>query len=67
MKTRAAMLFEAGRKLEIHDVEVQPPRMGEVLVRMAAAGAVIPEAALLKIPDDEALERGEVARSVVVF
>lgn len=38
MKTKAAVLFEAGRKLEIDDVEVQPPKAGEVLVRMAAAG-----------------------------
>jgi S-(hydroxymethyl)glutathione dehydrogenase / alcohol dehydrogenase len=38
MKTKAAVLFKAGGKLEICDVEVQPPKAGEVLVRMAAAG-----------------------------
>jgi S-(hydroxymethyl)glutathione dehydrogenase / alcohol dehydrogenase len=38
MKTRAAVLFEVGKKLEIEDVEVQRPRAGEVLVHMAAAG-----------------------------
>jgi len=38
MKTKAAVRFEAGKRLEIVDVEVQPPRAGEVLVRMAAAG-----------------------------
>lgn len=38
MKAKAAVLFEAGQKLEIRDVEVQGPQAGEVLVRMAAAG-----------------------------
>ena len=38
MKAKAAVLFEVGKRLEIRDVEVQSPRAGEVLVRMAAAG-----------------------------
>jgi S-(hydroxymethyl)glutathione dehydrogenase / alcohol dehydrogenase len=38
MKTRAAVLFEVGARLEIRDVEVKPPQAGEVLVRMAAGG-----------------------------
>lgn len=38
MKSKAAVLFKAGQKLELCDVEVQPPKDGEVLVRMAAAG-----------------------------
>ncbi|HEV2358578.1 MAG TPA: Zn-dependent alcohol dehydrogenase [bacterium] len=38
MKAKAAVLFEVGKKLEICDVEVQAPKAGEVLVRMAAAG-----------------------------
>jgi S-(hydroxymethyl)glutathione dehydrogenase/alcohol dehydrogenase len=38
MKARGAVLFEPGKPLEICDVEVAPPRAGEVLVRMAAAG-----------------------------
>ncbi len=38
MKTKAAVLFEVGKKLEIEDVEVMPPKAGEVLVHMAAAG-----------------------------
>ena len=38
MKSKAAVLFEAGRKLEIRDIEVRPPKAGEVLIRMAAAG-----------------------------
>lgn len=38
MKARAAVLFEVGKGLEIREVDVQPPRAGEVLVRMAAGG-----------------------------
>jgi S-(hydroxymethyl)glutathione dehydrogenase / alcohol dehydrogenase len=35
---RAAILYEAGEPLRVEDVEVDPPRMGEVAVRMAASG-----------------------------
>lgn len=38
MKAKAAILFETGKRLEIHEVEVAAPKAGEVLVRMAAAG-----------------------------
>ena len=38
MKAKAAILFAAGQKLDIREVEVEPPRSGEVLIRMAAAG-----------------------------
>lgn len=38
MKARAAILFKAGAKLELREVEVSPPRAGEVLVKMAAGG-----------------------------
>ena len=38
MKATAAVLYEVGKKFEIRDVEVAPPRAGEVLVRMAAGG-----------------------------
>jgi NDMA-dependent alcohol dehydrogenase len=38
MKATAAVLYEAGRKFEIRDVDVAAPRAGEVLVRMAAGG-----------------------------
>jgi NDMA-dependent alcohol dehydrogenase len=38
MKARAAVLFEVGKGLELRDVEVAPPKAGEVLVRMAAGG-----------------------------
>lgn len=38
MKARGAVLFEPGRPLEVCDIDVAPPRAGEALVRMAAAG-----------------------------
>jgi S-(hydroxymethyl)glutathione dehydrogenase/alcohol dehydrogenase len=38
MRARAAVFFEPGRPLEVRDVEVAPPKAGEVLVRMAAGG-----------------------------
>lgn len=38
MKARGAVLFEPGKPLQICDVDVAPPRAGEALVRMAAAG-----------------------------
>jgi S-(hydroxymethyl)glutathione dehydrogenase/alcohol dehydrogenase len=38
MKTRAAVLTEVPGKWEIHNVELDPPREHEVLVRMVACG-----------------------------
>ncbi len=38
MKARAAVLFAPGEKLQIREVDVEPPRAGEVLIRMMAAG-----------------------------
>jgi NDMA-dependent alcohol dehydrogenase len=38
MKARGAVLFEPGTPLEVCDIEVAPPRAGEALVKMAAAG-----------------------------
>ena len=38
MRTRAAVFYEAGRPLEVSDLELAEPRPGEVLVRMAAVG-----------------------------
>src|SRR5437870_10085749 len=35
---RAAVLYEAGTPLRVEDVELAPPRAGEVRVRVAAAG-----------------------------
>jgi len=38
VKTRAAIFFEAGRPFEVHELDLEEPRAGEVLVRMAAVG-----------------------------
>jgi S-(hydroxymethyl)glutathione dehydrogenase / alcohol dehydrogenase len=38
VKTRAALFHEAGRPLEVREIELREPRAGEVLVRMAAVG-----------------------------
>ena len=38
MKIKAAVLFEAHKPFEILDLDLQEPRRGEVLVRIAAAG-----------------------------
>jgi len=38
MKAKAAVLFAVGQKLDIREVDVEPPRSGEVLIQMAAAG-----------------------------
>src|SRR6267142_2689776 len=35
---RASVLFEQGKPLSVEDLELEPPRTGEVLVRMAASG-----------------------------
>jgi len=35
---RASVLFEQGKPLSVEDLELEPPRAGEVLVRMAASG-----------------------------
>lgn len=38
MKTRAAVFREAGRPLEVTDIDLEEPGPGDVLVRMAAVG-----------------------------
>jgi S-(hydroxymethyl)glutathione dehydrogenase/alcohol dehydrogenase len=38
VRTRAAVFFEAGRPFEVHDLDLEEPRAGEVLVRMSAVG-----------------------------
>ena len=38
MKSRAAVLFEAGQTVEIREVDVQDPAPGEVRIQMAAGG-----------------------------
>jgi NDMA-dependent alcohol dehydrogenase len=38
MRTQAAVLYEAGTDWQVEEIELDPPRAGEVLVRVAAAG-----------------------------
>lgn len=38
MKTRAAVAFEAGKPLEICEVDLEGPKAGEVLVEIKATG-----------------------------
>ena len=38
MRTKAAVLYAAGTDWKVEEIELDPPRSGEVLVRVAAAG-----------------------------
>jgi NDMA-dependent alcohol dehydrogenase len=38
MKSKAAVLWETGSKWSIEDIELDPPKAGEVLVKLAASG-----------------------------
>jgi NDMA-dependent alcohol dehydrogenase len=38
LRTQAAVLWESGTEWKVEDIELDPPRAGEVLVRVAAAG-----------------------------
>jgi NDMA-dependent alcohol dehydrogenase len=38
MKTRAAVLFGVGQDWQVSEIDLDPPKAGEVLVKMAAAG-----------------------------
>lgn len=53
MKTKAAVAWEAGKDLEIEEVELQGPREGEVLCRMLATGVCHTDAYTLSGIDPE--------------
>ena len=55
MKSRAAVAIEAGKPLEITEVNVQGPQAGEVLVRMVATGVCHTDAFTLTGADPEGL------------
>ena len=38
MKTRAAVLWGVGQDWKVEEIDLDPPKAGEVLVKMAAAG-----------------------------
>ncbi len=53
MKSRAAVAFEAGKDLEIVDVDVEGPKAGEVLVEIKATGICHTDAFTLSGDDPE--------------
>lgn len=53
MKTKAAVAFAAGKPLEIHDVDLEGPRAGEVLVELKATGVCHTDAFTLSGDDPE--------------
>ncbi|MBR8132662.1 S-(hydroxymethyl)glutathione dehydrogenase/class III alcohol dehydrogenase [Burkholderia ambifaria] len=55
MKSRAAVAFEAGKPLQIVEIDVEPPRKGEVLVKITHAGVCHTDAFTLSGDDPEGL------------
>ncbi|SDL27726.1 S-(hydroxymethyl)glutathione dehydrogenase / alcohol dehydrogenase [Modicisalibacter muralis] len=55
MKSRAAIAWEAGKPLEIAEIDVEGPRAGEVLVRIVATGVCHTDAFTLSGKDPEGL------------
>ena len=55
MKSRAAVAFEAGKPLQIVEIDVAPPKMGEVLVKITHTGVCHTDAFTLSGDDPEGL------------
>ncbi|MBW3550161.1 MAG: alcohol dehydrogenase catalytic domain-containing protein, partial [Proteobacteria bacterium] len=55
MKSRAAVAFEAGQPLQVVEIDVEPPRAGEVLVRITASGVCHTDAFTLSGDDPEGI------------
>ncbi len=55
MKSRAAVAFAAGEPLQIVEIDVEPPRRGEVLVRISHTGVCHTDAFTLSGDDPEGL------------
>ena len=55
MKSRAAVAWEAGKPLEIEEINVAGPKAGEVLVRMVATGVCHTDAFTLSGDDPEGI------------
>lgn len=53
MKSRAAVAFEPGKPLQIVEIDVEPPRAGEVLVKIHATGVCHTDAFTLSGDDPE--------------
>src|SRR5262245_15620354 len=55
MKVKAAVAFEAAKPLVIEELELAPPKQGEVLVKLAATGVCHTDAFTLSGKDPEGL------------
>ncbi|MGH2362615.1 MAG: S-(hydroxymethyl)glutathione dehydrogenase/class III alcohol dehydrogenase [bacterium] len=55
MKSRAAVAFAAGKPLEIVEIDVEPPRAGEVLVKISHTGVCHTDAFTLSGDDPEGI------------
>ena len=55
MKTRAAVAWEAGKPLEIEEIDLEGPKKGEVLVRIVATGVCHTDAFTLTGEDPEGI------------
>ena len=55
MKTRAAIAWEAGKLLEIEEIDLEGPKEGEVLVRLVATGVCHTDAFTLSGDDPEGI------------
>ena len=55
MKSRAAVAFEAGKPLQIVEIDVAPPRAGEVLIKISHTGVCHTDAFTLSGDDPEGL------------
>ncbi|MEM7016443.1 MAG: alcohol dehydrogenase catalytic domain-containing protein, partial [Pseudomonadota bacterium] len=55
MKSRAAVAWEAGKPLEMEEIDVQGPKAGEVMVRVVATGVCHTDAFTLSGDDPEGL------------
>ena len=55
MKTRAAVAWEAGKNLEVMEIDLEGPREGEVLIRNVATGVCHTDAYTLSGADPEGI------------
>ena len=55
MKTRAAVAWEAGKSLEIEEIDIAGPKEGEVLLRNVATGVCHTDAFTLSGEDPEGI------------
>ena len=55
MKSRAAVAFGPGKPLEIVEIDVEPPRKGEVLIKITNTGVCHTDAFTLSGDDPEGL------------